>query len=46
VVESYEEVYGKSTILARIFREGIYENEKVSLNLYPIRGAGSFEVSA
>ena len=30
VVEGYEEVYGKLTVLARSFREEIYENEKIS----------------
>jgi len=46
VIEAYEEVYGKLMVLARSFREEIYENEKVSLNLYPIGGTGIFEVSA
>ena len=46
VVDSYEEVYGKSMILARIFREEIYENEEASLNLYPSGGTGIFEASA
>jgi len=30
VVEGYEEVYGKLMVLARSFREEIYENEKIS----------------
>ena len=46
VVESYEEVCGKLMVLARSFREEIYEDEKVSLNLYPNGGTGSFEASA
>jgi len=45
VVESYEEVCGKLMVLARSFREEIYEDEKVSLDVYPSGGTGSFEVS-
>ena len=45
VVESYEEVYGKLMVLAGSFREEIYENEEVSLDVYPIGGTDSFEVS-
>ena len=45
VVESYEEVYGKLMVLAGSFREEIYENEEVSLDVYPIGGTGGFEVS-
>ena len=32
-------------VLAGSFREEIYENEEVSLDVYPIGGTDSFEVS-
>ena len=44
VIEAYEEVYGKLRVIPVSFREEIYENEKVSLDLYPTGGAGVFEV--
>jgi len=46
VVEAYEEVFRKLRVLAGGFREGIHENEEVSLDVYPIGGTGGFEVSA
>ena len=35
VIEAYEEVYGKQRIVPVSLREEIYENDKVSLDLYP-----------
>ena len=46
MIEAYEEVYGKLWVVSVSFREEVevYENEKVSLDLYPTGGAGVFEV--
>ena len=44
VIEAYEEVYGKLRVVPISLREEIYENDKVSLDLYPSGGAGVFEV--
>ena len=35
VIEAYEEVYGKLRVVPVSLREEIYENDKVSLDLYP-----------
>ncbi len=37
VMEAYEKVYGRLKVAPVSFREDIYENGKVSLNLYPHR---------
>lgn len=44
VIEAYEEVYGKLRVLPVSFREDVYENDKVSLDLYPTGGAGIFDI--
>ena len=44
VIEAYEEVYGRLRVVPVSLREEIYENEKVSLDLYPSGGAGVFEI--
>ena len=44
MIEAYEEVYGKLRVVPISLREEIYENDKVSLDLYPSGGAGVFEV--
>ena len=44
VIEAYEEVYGKLRVVPVSFREDIYENDKVSLDLYPTGGAGIFDI--
>jgi len=44
VIETYEEVYGKLRVVPVSLREEIYENDKVSLVLYPSGGAGVLEV--
>ena len=44
IIEAYEEVYGKLRVISVSFREDIYENDKVSLDLYPTGGAGRFDI--
>ena len=44
VIEAYEEVYGKLRVIPVSFREDIYENDEVSLDLYPTGGAGGFDI--
>lgn len=38
------EAYGELRTIPISFREEIYENEKVSLDLYPTGGAGVFDI--
>jgi len=44
VIEACEEVYGKLKVVPVSFREDIYENDKVSLDLYPTGGLGVFNI--
>jgi len=44
VLEAYREAYGELRTIPISFREEIYENEKVSLDLYPTGGAGVFDI--
>jgi hypothetical protein len=44
VIEAYEEVYGKLKVVPISFREEIYKNDKVSLNLYPAGSVGIFDI--
>ena len=44
VIKAYEEVYGKLRVIPISLREEVYENDKVSLDLYPTGGSGIFEV--
>ncbi len=44
VIEAYEEVYGRLKVIPVSFREDIYENDEVSLDLYPTGGAGRFDI--
>ncbi len=44
VIEAYREVYGELQVLPISFREEIYKNEKVSLDLYPTGSAGIFDI--
>jgi len=44
VIEAYEEAYGKLEVVPVSFREEIYRNEKVSLDLYPTGSLGIFEI--
>jgi len=44
VVDAYQEVYGKLEVVPISFREEIYKNDKVSLDLYPTGSAGIFDI--
>jgi len=44
VLEAYREAYGELRTIPISFREEIYENEKVSLDLYPTGSAGVFDI--
>lgn len=44
VVEAYREAYGELQVVPISFREEIYENEKVALDLYPTGSAGVFDI--
>ena len=44
VLEAYREAYGELNVIPISFREEIYENEKVSLDLYPTGSAGVFDI--
>ncbi|MEM2294400.1 MAG: hypothetical protein QXQ69_03335 [Candidatus Aenigmatarchaeota archaeon] len=44
VIEAYEETYGKLEVVPISFREEIYRNEKVSLDLYPTGSLGVFDI--
>jgi hypothetical protein len=44
VLEAYREAYGELEVVPISFREEIYRNDKVSLDLYPTGGAGIFDI--
>jgi len=44
VLEAYKEVYGDLEVVPISFREEIYRNDKVSLDLYPTGSAGIFDI--
>ena len=44
VIEAYEETYGKLEVVPVSFREDVYRNDKVSLDLYPTGMAGIFDI--
>jgi len=44
VIEAYREIYGDLEVIPISFREEIYENDKVSLDLYPTGSAGIFDI--
>ena len=44
VVEAYREVYGELKLVPVSFREEIYENDKLSIDLYPTGSAGVFDI--
>lgn len=44
VLEAYRKFYGELKVIPISFREEIYENEKVSLDLYPTGSAGIFDI--
>jgi dGTP triphosphohydrolase len=44
VLEAYKEAYGELEVVPISFREEIYRNDKVSLDLYPTGSAGIFDI--
>jgi hypothetical protein len=44
VLDAYRKEYGELEVVPISFREEIYENEKVSLDLYPTGSAGIFDI--
>lgn len=44
VLEAYRDAYGELEVVPISFREEIYRNEKVSIDLYPTGSAGIFDV--
>lgn len=44
VIEAYKEAYGELEVIPVSFREEIYRNERVSLDLYPTGSAGIFDI--
>jgi len=44
VLEAYKGVYGELEVVPISFREEIYKNDKVSLDLYPTGSAGTFDI--
>ena len=44
VLEAFREVYGELKAVPISFREEIYENDKVRLDLYPTGSAGIFDI--
>jgi hypothetical protein len=44
VLEAYKEEYGDLKVIPISFREEVYRNDKVSLDLYPSGSAGVFDI--
>jgi hypothetical protein len=44
VMEAYKETYGELEVIPISFREEIYRNDKVALDLYPTGSAGVFDI--
>ena len=44
VLDAYGQAYGKLRVVPISFREEIYKNEKVSLDLYPTGSEGIFDI--
>jgi len=44
VLEAYREAYGELKVVPVSFREEIYRNDKVSIDLYPTGSAGIFDI--
>jgi hypothetical protein len=44
VLEAYREAYGELEVVPISFREEIYKNDKVALDLYPTGSAGIFDI--
>ena len=44
VIEAYRKAYGELEVVPISFREEIYKNDKVALDLYPAGSAGIFDI--
>ena len=44
VIEAFREAYGELKVVPISFREDIYENKNVALDLYPTGSAGVFDI--
>jgi len=44
VLDAYREAYGELEVIPISFREEIYRNDEVSLDLYPTGSAGIFDI--
>jgi len=44
VIEAFKEAYGELKVVPISFREEVYENEKVALDLYPTGSIGVFDI--
>lgn len=44
VVDAYREVYGELKEIPVSFRETVYKNDKLSIDLYPTGSAGIFDI--
>jgi hypothetical protein len=44
VVEAFRDEYGELQVVPISFREELYKNEKVALDLYPTGSAGIFDI--
>jgi len=44
VIEAYRQAYGELKVVPISFREEIYKNDKVSLDLYPTGNSGIFDI--
>jgi len=44
VLEAYKEAYGELEEVPISFREEIYKNDKISIDLYPTGSAGIFDI--
>jgi hypothetical protein len=44
VVEAFRDEYGELEVVPISFREEVYKNEKVALDLYPTGSAGIFDI--
>jgi hypothetical protein len=44
VIEAFREVYGELKVVPISFREEVYENKNVALDLYPTGSVGVFDI--
>ena len=44
ILDTYQKVYGEMEVFPTSFREEIYKNDKVALDLYPSGSSGRFDI--